>query len=418
VLYLKEVVYAPDNDFMCAAHCYLQIVACSPHGIALALRLHWRYFTHMTRFVFGIFFLVLFAVLVVGRIMVGSRLKHLKKQSESTDSYNKRDYEDRISSAETKSSIFRVTAYACVALGGLLFASSFMRIVPANTVGIPTTLGHVGVPMNSGFQLVAPWTEITEFSTRTQELSMLRAPDEGDKKKDDSVDVIANSGGSMKVDITVRFSIAKDKASDLFKLAGTLDLVKERFVRPDTREVVRNVFGQYSAEEGYSTKRAEIGQKITEELQKKFSAAGRGIIIDSINVRDVLPEAQVLSSINDILKTRNDAAKALEDQKKQVTEAETRKQVATRDADAKITAANADASAVKIAADAQAEANAKIAASLTPELVDLEKTKACADAISQSKATVINVCGNAQAGSSSGTANGAAVIVDGRPAGG
>ena len=344
--------------------------------------------------------------------MVGLKLKQLAKQNDYADPFKKRNSE-KIDRAETMSSILRVVAYVFIVLGGLMFASSFMRIVPANTVGIPTTLGHVGTPMNSGFQLVAPWTEITEFSTRTQELSMLRAPDEGDKAKDDSVDVIARSGGAMKVDITVRFSIAKEKASDLFKLAGTLDLVKERFVRPDTREVVRNVFGLYTAEEGYSSKRADIGQKITEELQNKFILAGRGIIIDSVNVRDVLPEAQVLSSINDILKTRNEAAKALEDQTKQVTEAETRKQVATRDADAKITAANADASAVKIAADAQAQANAKIAASLTPELVDLEKTKACAEAISKSKATVINVCGNSAA-NTTGSSGSSSVIIDGR----
>ena len=300
-----------------------------------------------------------------------------------------------------------------VALGLLiaslfLIVSSLVRVVPANTVGIPTTLGQVGSPLNAGLHFTAPWTTITEFSTRTQELSMLRAADEGDKAKDDSVTIIASGGGSMAVDITIRFALKQEQAAALFKQAGTLDLVKDRFVRPDAREVVRNVFGLYTAEQGYSTKRAEIAGKITDQLRTRLST--RGILIDSANVRDVAPDTQQLAAINAILQSRNEAAKALEDQKKQTTQAETRKQVATLDKQAAVTKAEADAAAVTISAQAQADANAKIAASLTPELVDLEKTKACAAAIATTNAQVVNVCG--------GSANGSptSLIVDSRGA--
>lgn len=289
--------------------------------------------------------------------------------------------------------------------------SSSVRIVPANTIGIPTTLGKVGEPMASGFHLTVPWTKVTGFSTRVQELSMLRAPDEGDKTKDDSVAVIASGGGSMAVDVTVRFGLAPERAADLFKQAGTLELVKDRFVRPDAREVVRNIFGQYSAEEGYSTKRAEIAIQITTDLAPRL--AGRGIIVDSVNIRDVAPDAQQLAAINAILQSRNEAAKALEDQKKQRTEAETRKQVAELDKEATVTKAQADAQSVTIAAQAQADANAKIAASLTPALVNLEIAKACATAIANTKAQVVNVC--ADSGATSGTSGAAtSVIVDSR----
>jgi regulator of protease activity HflC (stomatin/prohibitin superfamily) len=302
-------------------------------------------------------------------------------------------------------------AFAGVALGLLLTISSFVRVVPANTVGIPTTLGKVGSPFLSGFHVTVPWTEITEFSTRTQELSMLKASDEGDLKKDDSVRVIAAGGGSMSVDVTVRFSLAQDKADSLFKQAGSLDLVKERFVRPETREVVRDIFGAYTAEEGYSTKRAEIATKITDDLKTRLAA--RGVLIDNVNVRDVEPEAGVLAAINGILQSRNEAARALEDQKKQVTEANTRKQVAELDKDAAVTKAQADAQAVTIAAEAEAGANQKIAASLTPELVDLMKTQACAEAIKGTGAQVINVCSGGATSGGTGAAP-TSVIVDSR----
>ena len=240
---------------------------------------------------------------------------------------------------------------------------------------------------------------------------MLRASDEGDKAKDDSVAVISSGGGSMAVDVTVRFALAPDKASELFKQAGSVELVKDRFVRPDAREVVRNVFGQFTAEEGYSTKRAIIAVKIADELAPRL--AGRGVLLDSVNIRDVAPDNQQLAAINAILQSRNEAAKALEDQKKQTTEAETRKQVASLDKEATVTKAEADARSVTIAAEAQASANAKIAASLTPTLVDLEKTKACAAAIAATKAQVVNVCaGNGADGA--GSAGNTSVIVDSR----
>ena len=318
------------------------------------------------------------------------------------------------SSAQDIARVAQIGGLIVMVVAALVIFSSFVRVVPANTVGIPTTFGKVGSPFASGFHVTAPWTEITEFSTRTQELSMLRAADEGDLSKDDSITVIAKGGGSMKVDVTIRFSLAQDRASELFKQAGSLDLVKDRFVRPDTREVVRDVFGAFTAEEGYSTRRGEIASKITDDLRTRLEK--RGILIDTVNVRDVAPEQQVLDSINAVLKTRNEAANALEDQKKQVTEAETRKQVATLDKESAITKAEAEAQAITIAAQAQAKANQEIAASLTTDLVQLEIARACADAIAKTQAQVINVC-STQAGAAA-TSPASTVIVDSRGTGG
>lgn len=89
---------------------------------------------------------------------------------------------------------------------------------------------------------------------------------------------------------------------------------------------------------------------------------------------------------------------------------------ATLDKEATVTKAEADAQAVSIAAEAQAKANQAIAASLTPELVELEIAKACADAIAATQAQVINVCAN-QSGGTAGPAA-STVIVDSRTNGG
>jgi regulator of protease activity HflC (stomatin/prohibitin superfamily) len=369
----------------------------------------------MEKFVLGILLVILFVVLLVARGVIGARAKRVSTELEAIHDHDDRlRAQLRFDNAKSVSSAVGLAVPISLVLGLLLIAWSLVRVVPANNVGIPTNFGAIGSPLNSGLHTTAPWTEIHNFSTRVQELSMLRAPDEGDKTKDDSIGIIAKGGGSMAVDLTVRYFVQKEKADKLFRQAGTMDLIKETFVRPDAREVTRDVFGTYTAEEGYSSKRAEISVEIGKKLAPRLLA--RGIILDSVNVRDVAPESQVLNAINSILQSRNDALKAAEDQKKQVTEAETRKQVAERDKDAAITKAQADAETIRINAEAQAAANTQIAASLTPELSQLKIVQACADAIANTKAAVVNTCGGSGS-ASSGTATPSAastVIVDGR----
>lgn len=304
---------------------------------------------------------------------------------------------------------------------GALIATSFFTVVEANTVAIPTQFGSVGDPLTSGIHIVPPWTKTTEFSTRIQELSMLRAVDEGDLSKDDSVEVIAAGGGSMRVDLTVRFSIDPAQVPLVFEESGSLDTLKSRIVRPEAREVVRNVFGTFSAEEGYSTKRVEIATAINDALRERL--VGHGILLESVNIRDVNPEQQVLDSINAILESRNAAVRATEDQRRQVTEAETRQQVAALDKQATITAAEAkadttrleaqaEADRIRIEAESQAEANSQVAASLTPDLLTMLIAEQCAKAIAETGAQVVNVCGPGTA--SGATVPSSAVIVDSR----
>lgn len=350
------------------------------------------------------FWFIVSIIFVVGGF-VGFAVKRSYAKKETALEAAGRDTE----SAHFSALVARVAGWVALVIGVVILLMTVIRIVPANNVGIPTSFGSIGSPMQSGLQFTAPWTEITNFSTRVQELSMLRAEDEGDLGKDDSIQVIAKGGGSMGVDMTVRFYIDKKEASSLFRQAGNLDLVKDRFVRPDAREVARNVFGKFSAEEGYSTKRGDISERIFTELKPRL--ARRGIIVDSVNIRDVNPESNVLKAINNILRARNDAIRVSEVQKKEVTQAETRKQVAERDASAAVTKAQGEANALRISAEAEATANSQIAASLTGELARLKAIIACAAAIEKTNATVVNVCGDSVAGNSGG---GSTVVIDGR----
>jgi len=290
----------------------------------------------------------------------------------------------------------------------LFLLLSMFRVVPANHVGVPVSMGHIGPALGSGIHLELPWTKIETLKTTVEELSMLKAKDEGDAAKDDSISIIAKGGGSMSVDETVRYVVDEKQARELYKTAGSMAAIKDRFIRPDARSVTRDVFALYTAEQGYGDKRGEISLEIEKRLRPRLAA--RGILLDSVTIRDVNPEARVLTDINAILSARNQAVQATEVQKKSVTEAETKRQVAEKTAAEAVVRAQGEADALAIASQAQADSNKRVAQSLTPELLSYKIAQACSDAIKNTGATVVNICGVGSASPGSGSP----VIVNGK----
>ena len=115
-----------------------------------------------------------------------------------------------------------------VVAGALLLGLACVRIVPANTVVFPTTFGAIGAPMSPGLKLVTP-----------------------------------SDGYAMKVDLTIRFAVRPEAASMLYRRVGDMDGIRDRIVRPETREGVRVVFGNFTAEEGYTATTATCPPRST-----------------------------------------------------------------------------------------------------------------------------------------------------------
>lgn len=270
-------------------------------------------------------------------------------------------------SAKTARAVGNSVAIGSFLLGILIVAWSCVTVVPVNSVGIPTKFGSIGNPMNSGFHVVAPWTDVNTFSTRIQESSMLGAADEGDKAKDDSIEVRGSDGYLMHVDVTVRYFIQSESASSLFRLVGSEDGIRERLVRPEVREAIRVAFAGYTSEEGYTTGRDAIRSDATADLAKRLERYG--LKLDSIAIRNVAPDATLGKAISERAAAREKKLQAEIDQERLVTEAETRRKVAETDAAAK-----------QIAAEAEAEANRTIAASITEDLLMLKRIEALRDA--------------------------------------
>jgi regulator of protease activity HflC (stomatin/prohibitin superfamily) len=256
-------------------------------------------------------------------------------------------------------------AAAVLVLGVVLIVVGTIRVTGATNVGIPVTFGKIGEPLRPGFHVVAPWTEVTNFSTRLQQSDMSQIPTEGDRKTPDGVEVLSSEGGRMVLDVTVRYFIDFDKAPELYRQVGSMDGIRERVVRPDVRSLVRDVYSRYSAEEGYSSKR-EIVASEAEKLAKE-RLEPRGIRLDALKVRNITLEPNLQTQITAKLEAKQAAERALIDQQKAQTEAETRRRVAETDALASV-----------IAAKGQAEANDIIAKSLSAEILRSKEIEAIA----------------------------------------
>ncbi len=254
-------------------------------------------------------------------------------------------------------------------LGLLLGITTCVHVVGPTEVALPTRLGKVGGTWQPGLHFKSPLTDVTTFSTRPADL---------DLTGDSTVEVRSSEGGVLFADLTVKWSIDPQHATELFKLAGNAEAVQQRLVHPDSREIVRNVFARHTGVEGYSSQREAISSEIDKLITARL--APRGILVNGVNLRNVRPSDGLQKAI---------------DQKIQQDQA-------TAQAEAAVRTAKAEAEKRKIDADSTAAANAAIAGSLTDKIL-LSQCIEAFKAAAEKNPVYASPCG----------ANGTPVIVDG-----
>jgi regulator of protease activity HflC (stomatin/prohibitin superfamily) len=141
-----------------------------------------------------------------------------------------------------------------------------------------------------GTHMKAPWNEV--YLYKVNEMS-----------SEENMDVLDKNGLSIHIDITVRYYPIPDK----------IGYIHEQFTRdyetvlviPEVRSTVRQVMGRYTAEEIYSTKRAEVETAIkseTEAILNKNNVHATAVLIRSI----MLPE-QIKQAIENKLQQEQEA---------------------------------------------------------------------------------------------------------------
>lgn len=260
----------------------------------------------------------------------------------------------------------RIFGLLAIVAGIIIPLATSVRVIGATEVGIPVTFGKIGSPLNPGFNIVLPWTEITSFSTRLQVSDMNRTSGEGDRTGDDSVTVLSSEGGELNIDVTVRYAVQPNRAADLFRRVRSMEGVRDIIIRPETRSLMRNVYSRFTAEQGYTTNREKIERIVFDELSAKLKP--QGLVLDEISIRDIRPADQILQAINRKLEATQSAERAKIEQTRALTEAETRRRVAETDKQARV-----------IAAEGEAQANSILQETLSPELLKAREIEAIAN---------------------------------------
>ncbi|MCF6357266.1 MAG: prohibitin family protein [Draconibacterium sp.] len=176
----------------------------------------------------------------------------------------------------------------------LLFGGRMFLILDAGERGVIFKPYSSGLDKENiygeGFHIIAPWNNMYIFGVREQQ-------------RDEPMDVLDKSGLSISMDITVRFNPIFKEIGFLYEQFGVNYI--NVLVIPEVRSTVRQVAGRYTAEEIYSTKRAEVEMAIIDEtklvLSKNYIQM-KALLIRSIN----LPE-QIKNAIESKLKTEQEA---------------------------------------------------------------------------------------------------------------
>lgn len=120
------------------------------------------------------------------------------------------------------------------------------------------------------------------FNVALQNLSMVRAVNEGDRAGRDDIEFKTHDGNDISVDVTVAWRIDQQKAPWILEhVGGSTNEVKENLVRPACRSIVRDVLNTMTSEEFYvSDKRFQKAEEAREKLAKVMGP--EGIIVERV----------------------------------------------------------------------------------------------------------------------------------------
>jgi len=141
-----------------------------------------------------------------------------------------------------------------------------------------------------GLNLHAPWVDVIRYDVRVQEQL-------------EPVTALSSNGLSIGMDASIRWRPTSDQLSLLHTTYGTE--YYRKLVQPVLRSAVREVVGQYTPEELYASRRAELQEQIV--LQVKDGVEGQFIQIDAVLIRDITLPDQIRSAIENKLQEEQEA---------------------------------------------------------------------------------------------------------------
>jgi prohibitin 2 len=211
--------------------------------------------------------------------------------------------------------------------------------VPTGNRGVVTTFGKITGIEDEGLVILPPWKKLTIFSIRAEQADIENA--EGSTSDTQPV----------KVSMTVRYSIATDKVSEVYeKYSHNGDL--SSYVATATQEVFKAVTARYTAPD-LIAERAKVSGDINAALAQKLSMYGAQVI--NIDMRNFSFSESYMRAINE--KVTQEQLRLGAENKLKTVEAEQKQKVAIAEAEANALRARADGEAYATTKAAEAQAD-------------------------------------------------------------
>lgn len=256
-------------------------------------------------------------------------------------------------------------------IGGIILGFACVEKVPTGHVGVVYNMngGVDGEVLSQGWHIVSPTKKVTTYSIGIEQ-SYLTAEDKGDSPKDESFSIPTSDGKTVKVNLEFSYRFDEARVAHTFtEFKGKSgDKIKDTFIKPKIVAWTQEVSANYPVTDIFGDKRTAINAELDIYLREKFDKYG--IIIDTVNFTDISVDDETAAAIQKKVTAQQELELAQVEAETAKIQANKEREVAEIAAETAIIEAQAEAEVRMIEAKAEADANKKIAESLTPELIE------------------------------------------------
>jgi len=271
------------------------------------------------------------------------------------------------------------------AIAFAIFTFKPFTIINSGEVGIKVTTGKFEpTPLKAGLHFYIPvFQKIIPVNTRirlitysndvARELGDSYKNFEGALRRNRAIPVLDKRGLTVNIDLAVQYRIKPESAPATIEKWGSS--WEEKIINSKVREVVRDVVGQYTAEQ-LPEMRNEIAKAIEVKVKESVdSLPNQPVILTSVELRTINLPPKIKEQIEKVQIAKQDVTIAIQEKAKAIQQALKAAEVARGEAERNRIEAQGEADKIRIEAEEQAKANTLISSSLTQELLQLEQIK-------------------------------------------
>jgi len=274
---------------------------------------------------------------------------------------------------------------AIIAIAFAMFVLKPFTIINSGEVGIKINTGKFEQePLHAGLHFFIPVLQkiipvntrirlITYSNVSTGALGDSYRGFEGGLRRNPAITVLDKRGLTVNIDIAVQYRLKAESAPATIEKWGSS--WEEKIINSKVREVVRDVVGQYTAEQLPEMRNqiaAAIEVKVTESVDK---LDGQPVVLESVELRTINLPTKIKDQIERVQIAKQDVTIAEQEKEKAKQQAQRAAEVAKGEAERNRIEAQGEADKIRIEAEEQAKANELISRSLTRELLELEQIK-------------------------------------------